>query len=631
MRGAQWFFLSLVLLGLVGTFNACGRLQTHESKPRFPWPQVKIKVRHFTGCEEISNDIGRRLSERAEAEARYEAWLERKRERMPVPEPVVLASESRDQVTSNLQEVGVDESDFVRSNGELIFTALPGQIQVVAAEPLAAVGVLSTEDLFDVEMFVTGERLVVLGQSGMRPNAAVARVYRLDGKNLPQVEFSRTLSGRVLGSRVKGERLFLVTQTELPAESGAGYEAQASGVACSDIMESPIPDYDWRLTTVFSLDLANASAEPKGLALLGGGDHLYVSPDSIYVVKEGVRWVDWHEPTAQEQSEPPLVISKVSYDGDSGELRFAGLGKVSGRPIGSWAFKEFAGEGTLAVATTTGFLNPWEGMAPAENHLWLMKSDEKEETLQVVSSINGFGKTENIRAVRYVDRHAYVVTFKRTDPLFAFDLSDLLNPKAVGELKIPGFSTYLHPAGEGRMIGLGYDTADDGEQALTQGVQVSLFDTAKPENLSRLDVKTHGGRFSFSDAVHDHRAFFADAERGAYAFPLVERSVSGTLAFSGAAFYTVKDDRLQEQGRITHKAWIPQICLSDLAQGQAWNSEVRSIDVNRIYRVGDRIYTVSRYGTRVFNVADLTAPVGEARTPGLEQTCFETFTQRWDD
>ena len=303
-------------------------------------------------------------------------------------------------------------------------------------------------------------------------------------------------------------------------------------------------------------------------------------------------------------------------------MAFRGTGELSGRPIGQWAFREFADQETLAVATTTGDINAFNSAGTAENHLWLLKPNAANEKLEISASVNGFGKDEDIRAVRYVGNFAYIVTFKRTDPLFAFDLTDLAKPKLAGSLKVPGFSTYLHPMGTSRLVGLGYDAEDFGDAALTQGVQLSLFDTVKPENLQRLDVKIHGDRFSSSDAIHDHRAFFHDSVSGQFSFPLVERSSLSPVLFSGARFYNLKDDKLIEAGTATHKAWIPSECLGAFTQAQGWRSRFRSMDINRIYKINGMIYTLSRYGTKIHNANNLAEVTASVKFAGVENVCY---------
>jgi uncharacterized secreted protein with C-terminal beta-propeller domain len=133
--------------------------------------------------------------------------------------------------------------------------------------------------------------------------------------------------------------------------------------------------------------------------------------------------------------------------------------------------------------------------------------DQSGDDLNVVGSVGGLGQHEFLRGVRFVGDKGYVVTFKKTDPLFVLDLHDPTAPAVAGELKIPGFSEYLHPVGNDLLIGLGRDTDDQGDFALDIGLQVSLFDVSDPANPKRVAVQKLAGRWERSAAEFDHHAF----------------------------------------------------------------------------------------------------------------------------
>src|SRR5690606_20409958 len=130
---------------------------------------------------------------------------------------------------------------------------------------------------------------------------------------------------------------------------------------------------------------------------------------------------------------------------------------------------------------------------------------------RLVGRVRGLRKPETIRAVRFMGPVGYVVTFRQTDPLYVIDRSDPTEPVAAGELKIPGFSAYLHPVAEGRLIGVGQDA--DPETGATKGLQISLFDVTDPTAPARLDTfmpyPPLDGREGHvcSPVEWDHRAF----------------------------------------------------------------------------------------------------------------------------
>jgi hypothetical protein len=147
--------------------------------------------------------------------------------------------------------------------------------------------------------------------------------------------------------------------------------------------------------------------------------------------------------------------------------------------------------------------------------------------LSQVGQVSGLGRGETIHAVRFAGPVGYVVTFRRTDPLFALDLSDPANPKVAGELALLGYSAYLHPLGDGLLLGVGQDAGSDG---ITRGVLMSLFDVTDPAHPKLLDRVTLPGEWSGTES--DPHAFTYAAglamvplQSGVLAVPVEGRSL----------------------------------------------------------------------------------------------------------
>jgi uncharacterized secreted protein with C-terminal beta-propeller domain len=145
--------------------------------------------------------------------------------------------------------------------------------------------------------------------------------------------------------------------------------------------------------------------------------------------------------------------------------------------------------------------------------------------LQQVGHLGGLGRGERIYAVRFVGPTGYVVTFRQTDPLYVVDLRDPAQPRVTGELKINGYSAYLHPAGNGRLIGVGQDADDSGRRT---GMQVSLFDVADPTQPTRVARYTVPG--GYTDAEFDPHAFLYWQPTGLLVVPVVTPGGSITNA-----------------------------------------------------------------------------------------------------
>lgn len=416
----------------------------------------------------------------------------------------------------------------------------------------------------------------------------------------------------IAGTLTNGDGL----SVEIDKEPLAVSEGKVSGVACENIGKPSIGDTDLRLTKVYSIDTRGDLSNISVAASVGGGDQIYMSNRAIYIAKRGLVWTPWTEQQVEDQNWwfswnqnfDKTVITKVAFDQVSGAVGVSSIGMVEGRIKDEWAFKDYPEKDVLAVATTTamkltddGGSGSWEDY----NHLWLMR--EQDGTLEVYSSVNNFGRREDIRAIRYVGDMAYVVTYEKTDPLFAIDLSNIEEPTILSELKIPGFSMYLHPVGEGRMVGVGYAADEQDGFSWFQGIQVSLFDTSDPFDTSRLDQKVHGHRGSYSDVTGDHKAFFFDRATNQLAMPVVEKERDGggsgwehatRVTFSGAVVYKIVNDRFVETARLTHEDLVPATCTVDNSW-HWWTNETRSLDINRVFALDGKWFSVSRWGIRV--------------------------------
>jgi hypothetical protein len=380
-----------------------------------------------------------------------------------------------------------------------------------------------------------------------------------------------------------------------------------NGIPCQNYVKRKMADWDVGISKVLTLDIANPQSPAQNLGVIGQGGEIYMTTNSLYLLKTHVKWFDesWGGWSWMGRAEEKLLIQQIGFDGASGSLKPLADGEVKGRIKDRWALHGMNGGDNLAIATTTGWL--WGGTDNvAQNHLSILQYDAATQRLNVIGSVENFGTNEDIRAVRYVGNIAYVVTFRQTDPLFAIDITDPGAPRMLSGLKIPGFSTYMHPLASGRLLGVGFDAFTTGQ---VQGVQVSLFDTSDPTLMNRLDAKTYGSRGSTSDVTYDHHAFFFDSASGLVGLPLVELYSYGSIKFTGAQLLFFDGNALVDRGRVSHRDLIPTYCQSQMAYGG------QSLDINRLYRVDDRLLTLSAYGMKAYSLTDFIVPVATAAFP----------------
>lgn len=458
---------------------------------------------------------------------------------------------------TNLQEAGVDEPDLAKTDGERV-VLIDGSdlvvVDVTGTQP-AQVGRLALPDgRRPDELLLVGDRAVLLGATGerypaydsrasdalIRPHPWVGRAtvttVDISDPAAPTIVADEDIDGTVVSAREHDGTVRIVVSSRprldfkhpgggtsreqalqanrqlirgasaadwLPTRTTAGgdlSERLAGGpttrlVRCGDVRH-PAEDSGLGLISVLTLDPAE-STRAASTAVTADGSMVYASPDRLYVATTAGGWIDtWRggpaDSVARSTGDTVTAVHAFATEGDG--TAYAASGEVTGSAPDRWAFSEH--QGRLRVATMLG--HRW---APRESIVTVLEESAGE--LVEVGKVGGLGRPrETIRAVRWFDETAVVVTFRQTDPLYTLDLSDPTAPRVVGELKIAGFSAYLHPVGGDLLLGVGQDADSRGR---TRGSQLSTFDLADLADPRRLDTADLGrGRSPVED---DARAF----------------------------------------------------------------------------------------------------------------------------
>ncbi|HEY7626154.1 MAG TPA: beta-propeller domain-containing protein, partial [Ilumatobacteraceae bacterium] len=441
---------------------------------------------------------------------------------------------------TNTQESGVDEGDIVETDGNHVFIASQDGVRIIDVAEARLVRKLDVPDGTH-QLLLDGTRLLVATQPYSGVDTVVS-LFDVSDVASPALVHRSHLEGYVVATRAIDGTARLVLTTSLsqrlafvhPDQFGLD-EERALARNKQIITESTAADWMPRwfdelddgsfgdmsqaldcstvaapdryaglgISWIASLQM-HGTGEPVGSAgIVSNSSTVYTSPTSIYMAT--VPW-DWSQPNGEVQPDaPPTLIHKFSL-GEQGAASYVASGEVPGQLLNQFSMSEL--DGDLRIATTTF---GWTTDQTPSSAVRVLRADGNE--LREIGVVDGLGKGEQIYAVRFLGTQGYVVTFRQTDPLYVIDLSDPSTPNVTGELKINGYSAYLHPVGEGLLLGVGQDATDEGR---VQGTQLSLFDVHDPANPQRLSTLPIGG---YSEALWDHHAFLYWPEDGTIVIP----------------------------------------------------------------------------------------------------------------
>lgn len=452
---------------------------------------------------------------------------------------------------TNVREEGVGEADIVKTDGKRLYIVNNQQIQIVDIQK-PEMEHLSTirldKESYVSEIFVKDDRLVaVYSQSEYRDQGnastgvyggiylqyAVAETFDISKPEKPVSLGKVSQSGNYNTMRAVGDYVYLISDfyTEfygVTARSDLDAyipSVQGKQIASGDIL-MPVGSQANKYTIISAFSLKDPEKKIDSKAVFGSGGMCYVSKENIYIcessygsygimplARQGVGT------SGSTQTVSKTCIRKVSYQ--DGKLKAVGQTEVDGTLNDSFSIDEYEGNLRLVVTVTplgsggTGELNLVEDAETdtrkETNALYIL-----DKNLEELSRIEGLAEDETVYSARFMGDTGYFVTFRQIDPLFSVDLSDPKNPEILGQLKIPGFSEYLHPYGNGLLLGIGMDVDETG--TTTEGVKLSMFDISDPSNVT--EAKKYVLENTYSSSVfYDYKAAFVDVKKNLIGFP----------------------------------------------------------------------------------------------------------------
>lgn len=546
---------------------------------------------------------------------------------MPEPAPAQLGTGETTQndfshSTTNIQVEGVDEADTVKNDGRYIYTVnteytyteTQSVVYVIKADPLdpKIIAKIPLENnTYPAGMYLNGDnnRLVFIASRyqpillGVASTDSAIRypyqtdvstflyAYDISDKAYPVLVRNFTISGSYFNSRMIGNYIYTVVSqpaqvldnaVTLPrvCETASG-EAEVSDVEPSSVYYADtIPSY-FTFTTFIGLNIADDVQEPTNMTLMmGGTSTMYVSMGNIYITY----------PTWSEEGQFTSIY-RVRVNGSV--LEFEAQGSVAGYVLNQYAMDEYSDyfrvTTTWQKETTLNYVFVLDMNLTKVGELLLPKFEDR----------------ETIQSTRFMGDKCYVVTFEQKDPFFVIDIANPTDPKVAGQLKIPGYSSYLHPYDENHVIGLGMEN---------NTVKLSLFDVTNvnaPTETARYIIE---GDWTYSDALYDPKAFLFDKQKDLLVIPV---SITQYGYINGAE----KEDALQ--GGYWQGAYVFKLTLAsgfELRGGITHQENVTSApymidynaNVNRALYIGNTLYTVSNAKVKLNSLADL-SPIAEVK------------------
>lgn len=442
-----------------------------------------------------------------------------------------VKGENKSHSTTNTQVKNVDEADIVKTDGEYIYYISNRIIYIVKSENLEIVSKIeiASSEFTPKELYIYEDKLIILGSGwcydentknsiyGYRTSKTLtfATVYDLSNIEKPKLKRTAKLEGSYKESRMIEENLYFISQKYI------SYYRNSEDLDILPIVyDSTISDED---TCIPVTDIAYFDDVQKNCytllggfnvlednemnteVILGASDTIYVSENNLYLTQDEYKYLFGLEKCHCSIYKFKLKDSKITLKCK---------GEFDGYLNDQFSMDEY--EGNLRIATTAGLTDF------TNNKIYILN-----ENLEQIGLVENMARGEKIYSVRFMGKVGYVVTFKQVDPLFVIDLSDPTKPVVKGELKIPGYSSYLHPYDENHIIGIGYNVkvSEYGSVSNTN-MKMSMFDVSDLENPKEMFSVDIGDEYAYSEINSNHKALFYHKEKDLIGFPVTSYNYS---------------------------------------------------------------------------------------------------------
>jgi uncharacterized secreted protein with C-terminal beta-propeller domain len=532
---------------------------------------------------------------------------------------------------TNQQVSGVDELDNVKNDGQYIYTITNNTVAIVQAYPITDARLLSRVNVSGTlqGILLVGNRLVIVSETprysypyygggaplpvlglGASQPGNIAKTYPIQFSGTtslfvfdisnhanPVITTRVDVNGTLAGARLIGNDVYLVAtqpvvcygEILLPEQVVNGQVIRATP---TQVYHSDVVDQGYSFTTIVGFDMTQNNPSPTAkIYLIGATSTIYVSLHDIYLTQP-----IW----SQSQQ---TIVHRISIDGLA--ITYQATGAVPGHVLNQFSMDEY--NGYLRIATTnccsqSGGPMPlaYSPVSQQETNVYVL-----DRSLHITGKLEGLSPGEQIYSARFMGDKAYLVTYKRTDPLFVIGLHDPARPKVFGQLNVTGVSDYLQPYDETNLIGIGRagtDVAWENAVRFT-GLKISLFNVTDPNQPTETSRYLIGGPGTNSPAINDHKAVLFDKILNLLVIPVeVTAQPQDTTywysyepVWQGAYVFNITPDN-----GIIFKAGITQ-----LQNGQLPTWQDNNLFITRTLYIGNVLYTISNNKVQMNSLSDL--------------------------
>ncbi len=579
----------------------------------------------------------------------------------------IQADTASDISYTNIQTRGVDEGDIVKTDGDYIYYLSNKNILVEEGNKekeaqyknIALINIVSTlrqgemkkEGYLEIkgyphEVYLKDKRLVIINQPedlylDLKTNKTISMdeynkmavaegvneeffnrykyqtrtevlIYDVSDVKNPKLLREFIQEGYYSSSRLIGDNLYFVTNKNdydiryntkedvdinyiVPFTNDSKNGGKNEPIDLKNITLFKNPN-SYSFFIVTGLNIKN-DKEATTEACLGGSTNIYSSLDALYITNP-----EYEEETSNSKIASDMMIALavkstniIKYTLEDGKPEAYAVGKVPGSILNQFSMDEY--EGNFRVATTEGFQDD------SKNNIYILNAN-----LEIIGKVEGLAPKERVYSVRFMEDRGYIVTFKNIDPLFALDLSNPQEPKVLGQLKIPGFSSYLHPYSKDILIGIGNDTKtvkdSGGEINLTLGLKLSLFDVRDPMNPKEIQNYVIGDQGTYSEVLYNHKALLFSKEKDILAFPVYLMEIKDesikdkpeglfdNTVNTYIGYYVFSVDEVNGftlKGSVTHYDKLPEYDFTDM---KTYYDSI-GFDIKRGIYIDNILYTIS--------------------------------------